>query len=44
MGDPMVFQHLDQRLGSIHHEISRNDDQTELDCNSLGDLIFLANH
>ena len=44
MGHPMVFQHLDQGLGSIQHKISRNDDQTESDLSSLGDLIPLANH
>jgi hypothetical protein len=44
IGQPMVLKHLDQRPGSIHHKISSNDDQTESDLSSLGDLILLANH
>ena len=43
IGHPMVFKHLDQRLGSIHHKIS-SDDQIESDLSCLGDLIPLANH
>jgi hypothetical protein len=44
ISQPMVLKHLDQCLGSIHHKISSNDDQTESDLSSLGDLILLANH